>query len=69
LDGARARGVPGTGMMIGAGIFVLMGQSAELVGALFPLAFLAGAIVVGFSAYSYLNRHQLKLVGLKKWQI
>ncbi|MFV2035495.1 MAG: APC family permease, partial [Halocynthiibacter sp.] len=45
----------GTGVMIGAGIFVLMGQIAELVGALFPLAFLAGAIVVGFSAYSYVK--------------
>ncbi len=41
--------------MIGAGIFVLMGQIAELVGDLFPLAFLAGAIVVGFSAYSYVK--------------
>jgi len=41
--------------MIGAGIFVLMGQIAELVGALFPLAFLAGAVVVGFSAYSYVK--------------
>lgn len=45
----------GTGVMIGAGIFVLMGQIAELVGALFPLAFLAGAVVVGFSAYSYVK--------------
>ncbi len=41
--------------MIGAGIFVLMGQIAELVGELFPLAFLVGAIVVGFSAYSYVK--------------
>jgi len=41
----------GTGVMIGAGIFVLMGQIAELVGDLFPIAFLAGAIVVGFSSY------------------
>jgi len=41
--------------MIGAGIFVLMGQIAELVGVLFPLAFLVGAIVVGFSAYSYVK--------------
>ena len=41
--------------MIGAGIFVLMGQIAELVGNLFPLAFLAGAVVVGFSAYSYVK--------------
>ncbi len=45
----------GTGVMIGAGIFVLMGQIAELIGELFPLAFLAGAIVVGFSAYSYVK--------------
>jgi len=45
----------GTGVMIGAGIFVLMGQIAELVGNLFPLAFLAGAIVVAFSAYSYVK--------------
>lgn len=45
----------GTGVMIGAGIFVLMGQIAELVGSLFPFAFLAGAVVVGFSAYSYVK--------------
>ena len=36
----------GTGVMIGAGIFVLMGQIAELVGDLFPIAFIAGAVVV-----------------------
>jgi len=45
----------GTGVMIGAGIFVLMGQVAELVGELFPLAFLVAAIVIGFSAYSYVK--------------
>ncbi len=45
----------GTGVMIGAGIFVLMGQIAVLVGDLFPLTFLAGAIVVGFSSYSYVK--------------
>ena len=45
----------GTGVMIGAGIFVLMGQIAELVGGFFPLAFLAGALVSGFSAYSYVK--------------
>lgn len=45
----------GTGVMIGAGIFVLMGQIAELVGDLFPLAFVAGAIVVAFSSYSYVK--------------
>lgn len=45
----------GTGVMIGAGIFVLMGQIAELVGDLFPIAFIAGAVVVAFSSYSYMK--------------
>jgi len=45
----------GTGVMIGAGIFALTGQVAELAGSLFPLAFLAAAIVSGFSAYSYIK--------------
>lgn len=45
----------GTGVMIGAGIFALTGQMAQMTGALFPLAFLAAAIVVGFSAYSYIK--------------
>lgn len=45
----------GTGVMIGAGIFALTGQMAEMAGALFPLAFLAAAVVVGFSAYSYIK--------------
>lgn len=45
----------GTGVMIGAGVFVLMGQIAELVGDLFPLVFVAGAIVVAFSSYSYVK--------------
>jgi amino acid transporter len=41
--------------MIGAGILALTGQIAELAGALFPLAFLAAAVVTGFSAYSYVK--------------
>ncbi|MEQ8733285.1 MAG: APC family permease [Rhodospirillaceae bacterium] len=45
----------GTGVMIGAGIFALTGQVAELAGPLFPLSFLAAAIVCGFSAYSYVK--------------
>lgn len=45
----------GTGVMIGAGIFALTGQIAELAGPLFPLAFIAGAVVTGFSAYSYVR--------------
>ncbi|MBO9423022.1 APC family permease [Labrenzia sp. R4_2] len=45
----------GTGVMIGAGIFALTGQIAELAGPLFPVAFVAGAIVTSFSAYSYVK--------------
>jgi amino acid transporter len=45
----------GTGVMIGAGIFALTGQVAVLAGNLFPIAFLVGAIVVMFSAYSYVK--------------
>ncbi len=45
----------GTGVMIGAGIFALTGQMAQMTGSLFPLAFLAAAIVVSFSAYSYIK--------------
>jgi len=45
----------GTGVMIGAAVFALTGQVAELAGALFPLAFLAAAVVSGFSAYSYVK--------------
>ncbi|GGD89180.1 APC family permease [Planktosalinus lacus] len=52
LTGAVALG---TGVMIGAGIFALLGQVAELSGTLFPFVFLAGAIVSGFSAYSYVK--------------
>jgi amino acid transporter len=52
LGGAVAMG---TGVMIGAGIFALTGQIAQLAGPLFPLAFVAGAVVTGFSAYSYIK--------------
>ena len=52
LSGAVAMG---TGVMIGAGIFALTGQIAQLAGPLFPLAFVAGAIVTSFSAYSYIK--------------
>lgn len=52
LAGAVAMG---TGVMIGAGIFALTGQVAELAGEWFPLAFLAAAVVSGFSAYSYVK--------------
>lgn len=52
LPGAVAMG---TGVMIGAGIFALTGQIAELAGPLFPLSFVAGALVTAFSAYTYLK--------------
>jgi amino acid transporter len=45
----------GTGVMIGAGIFALTGQMAQMTGSLFPLAFLSAAVVVAFSAYSYVK--------------
>jgi len=45
----------GTAVIIGAGIFVLTGQIAELAGSLFPLAFLVAAVVTSFSAYSYIK--------------
>ncbi|MCY0147816.1 APC family permease [Hoeflea sp. G2-23] len=52
LPGAVAMG---TGVMIGAGIFALTGQIAELAGPLFPLSFIVGAIVTTFSAYTYIK--------------
>ena len=45
----------GTGVMIGAGIFALTGQMAEMTGSLFPMAFLSAALIVSFSAYSYVK--------------
>jgi amino acid transporter len=45
----------GTGVMISAGIFALLGQVAELSGTWFPLIFIVGGIVTGFSAYSYVK--------------
>ncbi|WP_394713374.1 APC family permease [Desulfogranum marinum] len=48
----------GTGVMIGAGIFALTGQIAELAGTWFPLAFLIAAIIASFSAYSYVKMAQ-----------
>jgi len=52
LTGAVAMG---TGVMIGAGIFALTGQIAELAGPGFPWVFAIAAIVTGFSAYSYVK--------------
>ena len=52
LAGAVAMG---TGVMIGAGIFALTGQVAELAGEWFPFAFLAAAVVTAFSAHTYIK--------------
>lgn len=52
LTGAIAMG---TGVMIGAGIFALTGQVAELAREWFPLAFVLAAIISSFSAYSYVK--------------
>lgn len=52
LVGAVSMGI---GVMIGAGIFALTGQVAQLAGDIFPLAFVAAAGIVGFSAYSYVK--------------
>ena len=38
----------GTAVIIGAGIFALTGQIAELGGPWFPLAFLVAAVVTAF---------------------
>ncbi|SDN17808.1 APC family permease [Alkalicoccus daliensis] len=43
----------GTGVMIGAGIFALLGQVAEITGYLFPLSFIVGGLITVFSAYGY----------------
>jgi amino acid transporter len=45
----------GTGVMIGAGIFALTGQMAQMAGVLFPFAFLSAAVIVAFSAYAYIK--------------
>lgn len=45
----------GTGVMIGAAVFALMGQVAELAGEYFVISFMLGGVVSGFSAYSYIK--------------
>ncbi|WP_420452855.1 APC family permease [Ilumatobacter sp.] len=45
----------GTGVMIGAGVFALMGQVAGTAGRWFPLAFLAAAGVAAITSYSYVK--------------
>jgi amino acid transporter len=48
----------GTGVMIGAGIFALTGQIAELAGPLFPVAFVLAAVISAFGSYSYVKMSQ-----------
>lgn len=48
----------GTGVMISAGIFALLGQVAAMSGVWFPIIFIIGGIVTGFSAYSYTKMSQ-----------
>ncbi len=43
----------GLGTIIGAGIFVLMGEVAGIVGIYTPISFLLASIVAGFTAFSY----------------
>lgn len=45
----------GTGVMVGAGIFALTGQVADLAGPLFPLALVAAALVAGLGSYAYIK--------------
>jgi len=43
----------GIGTILGAGIYVLVGEVANIAGSFMPLAFVLAALVVSFSAYSY----------------
>ena len=43
----------GLGVTVGAGIYVLIGETAGIAGAYAPAAFLIAALVVGFTAFSY----------------
>jgi amino acid transporter len=49
----------GTGVMFGAAIFAVLGQVAELAGALFPLSYVGGAIIAACSAYTYVKMANL----------
>ncbi len=43
----------GLGTILGAGIYVLVGSVAGVAGYLLPAAFLAAALIAGFTAFSY----------------
>ncbi|MFP4479195.1 MAG: APC family permease [Candidatus Izemoplasmatales bacterium] len=61
----------GTGVMISAGIFALLGQIAELSGRIFPFIFIGGSIVTAFSAYSYIkfSHHYPSAGGIGKYLV
>lgn len=61
----------GTGVMISAGIFALVGQIAELSSNMFPFIFISGSIVAAFSAYSYikLSHHYPSAGGIGKYLV
>ena len=66
LGGAVAMG---TGVMIGAGIFALTGQIAELAVSLFPLALVLGANIIGVHSHGHAfgtrrDRHSRPASGL-----
>ena len=45
----------GTGVMLGAAIFAVIGQVAELAGNLLTLSYIGGAIIAACSAYAYIK--------------
>ncbi len=45
----------GTGVMLGAAIFAVLGQVAQLAGNLMTFAYVGGAIIATFSAYTYIK--------------
>ncbi len=45
----------GTGVMLGAAIFAVLGQVAQLAGNLLALAYIGGAIIASCSAYTYVK--------------
>jgi amino acid transporter len=61
----------GTGVMISAGIFALLGQITELSGKWFPIIFFVGSIVTMISAYSYMkfSEHFPSAGGLGKYLV
>lgn len=45
----------GTGVMLGAAIFAVLGQVVQLAGNLLALAYMGGAVIASFSAYTYVK--------------